>query len=255
MRYVFFVLLLCASPCNADIRLPRILGSGMVLQRETDVAIWGWAAAGEEVTVTGDWLEEPARIVADLHGNWRLRIETGKAGGPHNITISGATTIRLDDILFGEVWIGSGQSNMEMPLVRVSDAYTGILDSAEEVEQSRFPEIRLFQVGNFSSREPLEDVEYGIEMYGIPPAACRWRPCSPQTVPHIASTAYFFARTLHSELDIPIGIIDSSWGGTSAEVWTPVAGLQKLGYTAELKQASQLPPKASQKSLPGFTTA
>ena len=247
MKYLFFVVPLCVSTCNADIRLPRILGSGMVLQRESEVAIWGWAAAGEVVTVTGNWLDKSVTSVTDLHGDWHLRIKTDEAGGPHRITISGTNTIILDDILFGEVWIGSGQSNMEMPLVRVSDAYTGILDSAKEVEQSEFPEIRLFQVGNFSSRKPLENVEHGITMYGIPPAPCQWQPCSPQTVPHIASTAYFFARTLHLELEIPIGIIDSSWGGTSAEVWTPADGLQELDYTAELKQANELPQKADHK--------
>ncbi len=247
MKYLLLVGQLFTPRCHAEVKLPRILGSGMVLQRESEVAIWGWADAGENVTVAGDWLNESASATADLHGRWRLRIRTGAAGGPHTITISGENSLTLDDVLFGEVWIGSGQSNMEMPLVRVSGAYTGINDSAHEVEQSGFPEIRLFQVGNFSSREPLEDVETGIEMYGIPPAACQWQACSSRTVPHIAATAYFFARTLHQKLNVPIGIIDSSWGGTSAEAWTPAAGLQALGYTAELKQASELPQKADQK--------
>jgi len=219
----------------------------MVLQRDADVSIWGWADAGEEVTVNGDWLTEPVSAVADADGHWNLQVRTGAAGGPHTITVSASNSITLEDILFGEVWIGSGQSNMEMPLVEVSGAYTGIKDASREVEQAAFPEIRLFQVGNFSSQEPLEDVESGIEMYGIPPAACQWQECSPQTVPHIASTAFFFARHLHRELNVPIGIIDSSWGGTSAEAWTPAEGLESLHYSEELKRAMELPQQPDQK--------
>jgi sialate O-acetylesterase len=125
---------------------------------------------------------------------------------------------------------------MEMPLVAVSGAYTGIQDAQQEVAAANFPDIRLFQVGNFSSKEPLLDVESGGEMYGIPPAACQWRPCSSDSIPHFAATAYFFARHLHQQLNVPIGIIDAAWGGTPAEAWTPAAGLEQLGYTAELQQ-------------------
>ncbi|MBP88547.1 MAG: sialate O-acetylesterase [Planctomycetaceae bacterium] len=163
------------------------------------------------------------------------------------MTVSGENEVELEDILFGEVWIGSGQSNMEMPLVKVSGAYTGIKDFEKEVTAADYPEIRLFQAGNFSSKEPLDDVESGITMYGIPTAKCEWAACTAESIPTFASTAYFFARELHKELKVPIGIIDSSWGGTSAEAWTPASGLKKLGYTSELEQATSLPQKADQK--------
>ncbi len=229
---------LVSTPCLAELRLPKILGSGMVLQRDSEVRIWGWADAGEQVVVHCDWLDASVDAAADSDGKWQLTLTTVGAGGPHSISIAAENTIELNDILFGEVWLASGQSNMEMPLVSVSDAYTGIQNADAEVASSAFPEIRLFQVGNFSSREPLDDVQSGIEMYGIPPAACQWNVCAPETIPYFASTAYFFARNLHSELKVPIGIIDSSWGGTPAEAWTPVAGLEKLGYSAELDQAA-----------------
>ncbi len=167
--------------------------------------------------------------------------------GRTRLTIEGNNRIELDQILFGEVWLASGQSNMEMPLVAVSGAYTGINDAEQEVAAADHPEIRLFQVGNFSSRDPLDDVETGISMYGIPPAKCTWQPCSPESIPTFSSTAYFFARELNRQLDVPIGIIDASWGGTSAEAWTPAAGLKALGLEDDLQQAKTLPQKADEK--------
>lgn len=244
-------LLLCSVlvpiSCFADVRLPKIVGSNMVLQRNSDVRIWGWADPDESVVVTCSWLDLPQSTKAQADGQWHVSVATGEAGGPHSITITGSHTIELDNILFGEVWLASGQSNMEMPLVNVSGAYTGIKDSANEVELANYPDIRLFQVGNYSSNVPLDDVESGISMYGIPPAECQWKACTPQSVPHFASTAYFFARDLHQELNVPIGIIDASWGGTQAEAWTPAAGLQKLGYTAQLKNAETAEQDPSQK--------
>ncbi len=240
-------ILLFASPIFADVRLPKILGSNMVLQRQSEVKIWGWADPGEAVSIKGDWQTTAATAEADADGNWHVNIMTGEAGGPHTITITGKNSIKLDDILFGEVWVGSGQSNMEMPLVKVSGAYTGIKGAEEEVAAAKYSQIRLFQVGNFSSKVPLDDVETGISMYGIPPAKCMWQACTPETIPTFSSTAYFFARELHARLKVPIGIIDSSWGGTSAEVWTPAAGLKALAYSAELEQAANRPQQADQK--------
>ncbi len=240
-------LLCCVSPCVADVRLPKLLGSGMVLQRDTNVTVWGWADPGEAISVSGSWSGQLQETTAGSDGSWSVQVPTGSAGGPHTLVISGNNTISLSDILFGEVWVGSGQSNMEMPLMAVSGAYTGIQNADEEIDNAHYPGIRLFQAGNFSSREPLEDVESGIEMYGIPVAVCQWQACSPQTIPTFASAAYFFARTLHQELDVPVGIIDAAWGGTPAEAWTPAEGLEELGYKAELKQAAELPQNPEQK--------
>ncbi|MGE0374552.1 MAG: sialate O-acetylesterase [Planctomycetaceae bacterium] len=246
-RSCLFAFLVISSPALGDVHLPKVVGSHMVLQRNTDVRFWGEATPGESVEVTPDWLKAPVRTAADAAGRWEVSIATGEAGGPHSMTIKGENTIILHDILFGEVWIASGQSNMEMPLVHVSGAYTGIQDAEQEVANANYPQIRLFQTGNFSSKDPLDDVERGIEMYGIPPAKCQWQPCSPETVPTFSSTAYFFARELHRQLGVPIGVIDSSWGGTPAEAWTPEAGLKELEFVAELEQAATLPQQPDQK--------
>ena len=246
-RYAVIALLLITTPCFADVRLPKILGSHMVLQRESEVKIWGWAEPRENVAVECDWLDIVASVRTNENGQWQVALRTGKAGGPHTITVSAGNRITLDDILFGEVWIGSGQSNMEMPLIKVSGAYTGIKESEQEIATANHAQIRLFQAGNFSSKEPLDDVEPGITMYGIPPAKCAWSVCTSKTISTFSSTAYFFARKLHRELNVPVGIIDSSWGGTPAEAWTPAAGLKKLDYQKELDQTASLPQKPDQK--------
>jgi sialate O-acetylesterase len=244
---VTVLLLLHVTPCLADLRLPKVLSSHMVLQQNSEVKIWGWADAGEPIVVSGDWLDAKTRITADANGRWQVSVKTGNAGGPHTLTIVGKNRIQLDDVLFGEVWVGSGQSNMEMPLIKVSEGYTGIQDAAKEVAAASYPRIRLFQAGNFSSKEPLADVETGTSMHGVPPADCKWRACTPRTVPTFSSTAYFFARELHRQLEVPIGIIDASWGGTAAEAWTPASGLKKLGYAAELEEASRSPQEPGEK--------
>lgn len=239
--------MIAAYSTSANVRLPKILNSGMVLQRNSEVNIWGWADPGETVTVKGDWIHRAVKTKSNHEGKWKVRIKTGSAGETHSLTISGNNSIELNNILFGEVWIGSGQSNMEMPLAAVSNAYTGIENSDAEIANANFPNIRLFQVGNYSSKEPLEDVESGIVMYGVPVSDCNWKSCTPETIPHFSSTAYFFATELHKELGVPIGIIDASWGGTSAESWTPLSGLKKLGYSNEIQDALNLPQNPDQK--------
>ena len=247
LTIILFVLVLSAV-CYADVKLPAVIGDGMVLQQKALVNVWGWADPGEKVDVKASWQWVFGKSVrAGKDGKWKISIKTPKAGGPHRITIKGKNTIKLDNVLTGEVWIGSGQSNMEMPLLPVSKAYTGIMDFEDEIENARYPEIRLFQVGNFSSKEPVDDVQPGNEIYGVPPAECKWQECSPESIPTFSSTAYFFARKLHEELGVPVGIIDSSWGGTNAESWTPAEGLGKLGYKKELKQAKESAQQADKK--------
>lgn len=230
-----------ATPCDAAVRLPKIVGSNMVLQRDATVQIWGWAEAGEEVRVRGDWSDEQKQTTAGADGRWSVDVQTTAAGGPHTLTIAGTNTIAVDNILFGEVWIASGQSNMEMPLGKLSGTYSGVANFEQEIAAADYPQIRLFQVGNFSSKQPADDVDPGVSMYGVPKAACRWEACRPKNISTFASTAYFFAHELHKKLGVPIGIIDASWGGTRIESWMPAEGLQELGYRNELAQAKSLP--------------
>jgi len=239
---LFGLVILFVSLAVADVKLPAVLGSNMVMQRETEVKVWGWADPGEKITLGTTWQSFPIKpTTADKDGKWKITVRTPDAGGPYKITVKGKNTITLENILIGEVWLASGQSNMEMPLAKVSGAYTGINDAAKEIAAANYPEIRLFQVGNFSSKEPLDDIGPGISMYGVPVSDCKWKACSPETISTFSSTAYFFARKLYKDLGVPVGIINSSWGGTNAEFWTPAEGLEKLGYTNELKQAADSP--------------
>lgn len=247
MKYFFVFAMSLVAPCFGEVRLPHVIGSHMVLQRSSEVTIWGWAEPDENVTAHADWLDADVATQANQSGQWRMVLRTNESIGPHSLTLRGNNTIELNDVMFGEVWLASGQSNMEMPLVKVSNAYTGIKDSKAEVADADYPNIRLFQVGNYSSNEPLDDVQPGIVMYGVPKSNCEWQACSPQAVATFSSTAYFFARQLHQQLDVPIGIIDASWGGTSAEAWTPVSGLEKLGYAHEVTEARDLPQQPDQK--------
>ena len=235
------------STCRAEIVVPRLIGSNMVLQRESNVKLWGWGEAGEEVEIVCDWLDSTVKVVTTQEGVWSAEVATGSSGESHRIELRGTNQIILENILFGEVWIGSGQSNMEMPLRAISGAYTGIHDAEEEIAAANYPEIRLFQVGNYSSDSPLDDVETGISMYGVPPAKCEWLECSKDNVGTFASTAYFFAEALHKKLGVPVGIIDASWGGTSAEAWTPVDGLIECGLEKDVVRARTAPQQADQK--------
>ena len=128
-QYGWLLLLVWGTPSYADIQLPKIIASHMVLQRNSTVTIWGWATPKERIAVKGDWMDAPVHARADLEGNWAVRIRTEEAGTSHTIIVSGNNRIALEDILFGEVWLASGQSNMEMPLINVSSSYTGILQA------------------------------------------------------------------------------------------------------------------------------
>ena len=228
MKLLIAIWLCLTTSCLADVRLPKTIGSQMVLQQMDEAIIWGWADPNEKIEIRADWNKDRESVVADANGRWAVKLPTGPAGGPYSIRIQGQNQIYLRDILLGEVWIASGQSNMEMPFIRLSNAYTGIHAADREVANANFPSIRLFQVGNFNSSTPQDDVDPGTPMYGVPPAACEWQACSPDNVATFASTAYFFARHLHQQLNIPIGIIDASWGGTPAEAWTPAQNLKTL---------------------------
>ena len=220
------------------LRLPKILGSNMVLQRNSRIKIWGWGKVGSTVSVKGSWLDKSETGKVGKDGSWNLFLQSAGAGGPHKIQITDSVSnVVLDNILFGEVWIASGQSNMEMPVGKVSRVYKGVIDYENELKNSAHPEIRLFQVGNFSSKDPLDDVENGISMFKVPVSKSTWSSCTPGSVKTFSAPAYFFAREIHRELQVPVGIIDSSWGATRAEAWTPLETLKELGYAKEVKQA------------------
>ena len=192
-----------ASVARADIRLPAVVGDHMVLQRDLPLPIWGWADPGEEVNVT--FGEAKASATADASGKWRITLPAMKAGKALEMTLVGKNTIKLVDILIGEVWLGSGQSNMQWS-VEVSD------NAKSEIAAANFPDIRLFSVPLVPSGKPASDVN------------ARWVACTPETVKGFSAVLFFFGRQLRQELDVPIGLINTSWGGTRIEPWTPPEG-------------------------------
>jgi len=183
----------------------------MVIQRQMPVPVWGTAQPNGRVSV--EMNNQLLKTVSDKNGNWKVILEPMEAGGPHEVKISGVDTILIKDVLIGEVWLGSGQSNMEMPLA----GWGKILNYKQEIENANYPQIRLFQAERTMSLEP----EKTISSEG-------WRVCSPNSIPEFSATAYFFGRYLHKNLQVPVGIIHSSWGGTIIEAWTSAAALKTI---------------------------
>jgi sialate O-acetylesterase len=197
---VISLALIFSGILSADVRLPSVIGDNMVLQEGVEVPIWGWADPGEKIVVKFGNNSAACESIADLNGKWSVKIEPGKAGGPYDMTIEGKNTVSLKNILVGEVWICSGQSNMEFPLNRAVNA-------GQEVNQADFPEIRLFTVGKKVSYEPMKNCKG------------QWMQCNPKTAKDFSAVAYFFGRELHKQLNVPVGLINASWGGTPAESW------------------------------------
>ena len=193
------LLLLNGTMLYADVKLPAIINDEMVLQRETTIPIWGWADPGEKVKI--EFAGQTRNAIADSKGNWDVKFEPVKAGGPFSLDIKAKNTIKLKNVLVGEVWVCSGQSNMEWPIA--------LLDNPEEVKlKSNHPKIRLFHVKPVAEEKPVKD------------CVGRWSPCGPHSVMSFSAVGYYFGRELHDQLDVPIGLISSVWSGSAAEAWT-----------------------------------
>ena len=205
----------CISDTSAQLKLPAFFSDSMVLQQNTNAPVWGWAKAGEKVTVSGSWPGKTVQAVADNSGKWMVKLPTPKAGGPYDVTIKSTETKTLHGVLIGEVWICSGQSNMEMPVQGWSGA--PVNNSATEIAEANYPSIRLFTVEKNIAFSPQQDVKGA------------WSSCSPASAGSFSATAYFFGRELYKHLHIPIGLIHTSWGGTIAEAWTSEASLRTMG--------------------------
>ncbi len=207
------LLLVAGTPAAGDVVLPSLLSDGVVLQRQTDAAVWGWAGPREAIEVTASWSRTPVATFADDRGSWIVEVRTPEAGGPHTLTVKGDTTVTVRDVMIGEVWLGSGQSNMEMPLGDFGGGYTGVVNSEAEIAAAQDPDLRLFTVENRASAMPRID--------------CRgaWRACTPESARGFSATAYFFGRELRRTLGVPVGLISADWGGTPARSWTSAEAL------------------------------
>ena len=210
---VFVFVLSTGSSTNvpAEVRVPSIIGDNMVLQQGMKVRIWGTASPGERVAISFN--SKTARTTADLGGRWQTLIGPFKAGGPFVLTIEATNTLTYKNVLVGEVWICSGQSNMEFPLVNAKGG-------AEAVARGNYPEIHLFTVDKSTAASPLDNVKG------------RWVVTTPDQVGQFSAVGYFFGRELYQRLKMPIGLIHTSWGGTPAEAWT---SHEALAANPELK--------------------
>jgi len=223
MRYYCLLTLvgsLTIFSSQANIRLPHVLSSTMVLQQQSQVNLWGWCEPGEKIAITTSWNHRTDSVKGTRDGNWRVTMPTPAAGGPYTIIFKGQNTIVLDSILIGEVWVCSGQSNMEM-----CETW-GLPDVKADLPTCYTDKIRFFHVPHTTSQSPQDDCQGG------------WTICDSNTLKQFSALAYYFGKKLNHELNVPIGLIESAWGGTCAEVWTPaplVAGDDIL-RTANEKQ-------------------
>lgn len=205
---VALLLLFITQSIYAEIKLPAIVSSNMVLQRNTTVVLWGWADPQEEITIETSWLGEPLNITADTEGNWKIEVQTNNNKEPQSIKLqSKKSVIKLENILFGEVWLCSGQSNMSQSL----KGYTGqpTFGSNMAISKSNNSNLRIFTVNRAASKTPLKEIDEYLT----------WQQAAPDNVAGFSAIAYFFGQQLQEILDVPVGMIHTSWGGSSVQAW------------------------------------
>jgi sialate O-acetylesterase len=205
-------------------RISPLFQDGMVLQQKNSVPVWGMGIPGTNVIVEGSWGKQVS-VKADTNGAWFVKLPTAKAGGPYTLTIRhGDSVVVLKDVLLGEVWLCSGQSNMEMPLEGWPPSDT-IINSAYEISHAQYPQMRLFQLQKNYSIVPVKN---GLG---------KWAECSPASVRSFSAAAYFFGKKIHETLKVPVGLIEASWGGTPIESWMSKDMLKKFpAFEATLHQ-------------------
>jgi sialate O-acetylesterase len=202
IQLLFVALIICSS-LFADVKLPNFFGNNMVLQRDKPIPVWGWANPNEKISV--DFNHQTITTKADKAGKWIIKLSNENAGGPYVLTVKGKNVVIFNNVMVGEVWICSGQSNMEMPIA----GWGKINNYEKEIAAANYPMIRHIKVANTVSTIPNDNI----------PAA-NWEICSPETAGDFTAAGYFFARELYNKLKVPIGLINSSWGGTMVETWT-----------------------------------
>ena len=231
MRKILFSVLLvaCSMNVHAQVKLQPLFTDNMVLQQQANVPIWGEDKAGKKVTVVTSWDKKRYTTTTTAEGKWKVSVATPKAGGPYSITINDGKTVRLNNVLIGEVWLCSGQSNMEMPVVGWGNDYF----KAEHKDADNHPNIRLLQLDLVANAKPA--THFKARNNG-------WSVCNYATLAPFSATAYFFGRDLEKHLNVPIGLIQTCWGGTLAEAWTGKESLElDPDFTNGLKHLSEIP--------------
>jgi len=219
----------------AEIKLPAIVSSNMVLQRNTTIKLWGWADAKEKITIKTSWINQEMSVEANNNGTWHIEVKTNNSKEPQTIKIkSNASDITLENILFGEVWLCSGQSNMQQPIKGYDGQPT--FGSVMAIAKSNNPKLRLFTVDRVGSKTPSDDVE----------KYTAWQQASPESVADFSAVAYFFGQQLQEILDVPVGLIHTSWGGSTVEAWMSSDAIKQyqtvnLDEVDITKQTNQIP--------------
>jgi sialate O-acetylesterase len=220
-KWAILLLLLLAGSLTAQVNVPTYFSNNMVLQKGMAIPVWGWATPGEKVTVTID--QSSMSATADKEGKWNVKLPAMNYGGPYQLTIQGKTNLSFENVMIGEVWVCSGQSNMEFQLITSKNGEA-------EVAASNYPNIRLFTVKKTISHQQQEKLQDG-----------EWSQCSPATSSNFSAVGYFFGRELHQKLNVAIGLINSSWGGTIAETWTSEQTIgQNPDFTNQLAQLKKI---------------
>ncbi len=198
-------LLVVALASHAEVRLPKIFGDNMVLQQQTECNLWGTADANKQVKIRTSWNGKTYKVQTDSHGKWQVAVQTPAAGGPYDITLSDGKELVLHDVLVGEVWICSGQSNMEMPM----KGFKGqpVEGAAEELMQCRDKQLHLFTVKRNAQLTPIDTLTGS------------WQEANSESVRQFSATAYYYGKMLRKALDVPVGLIVTAWGGSACEAW------------------------------------
>jgi sialate O-acetylesterase len=205
----------------ADVSMPYVFSSNMVLQRNIEIPVWGWASPGERINITLG--EQKIRTKAEESGKWFVKLPAMKAGGPYEMIVDGKNQIRFTNIMIGDVWVCSGQSNMEWRVLQSNNA-------EDEIASANHPNIRLFTVPNKIDKEPQNNTD-----------PTEWLACTPEVIGSFSAVGYFFGRKLNKDLDIPIGLINTTWGGTESESWTSAESIQDdPDFAEELKKLKSL---------------
>lgn len=216
--------ILFSLTAKTNVSLPSIWGDHMVLQQESAVKLWGWANPLEEISITTSWSSDTIKTIAGNHAKWSVKLNTPSAGGPHHITIQGYNSITIEDVLIGEVWLLSGQSNMEWT------SSSGIINGEEEIKKAINNQIRFFTVSKRYSIYPCDDV------------VGEWLVCTPQTMPYFSAIGYFFGKKINENIKQPVGLISSSWGGTPIETWISEEKVEADKYLLNsAKKISEVP--------------
>lgn len=215
---VVILSVLSSGSLFAEVKLPAIFGDNMVLQQNTDVAFWGTASEGSTVKITTSWNKKSYTVRAGNDGKWRLKVATPSAGGPWEVSVSDGTVLKLKNVMIGEVWVCSGQSNMEMPMKGYRNQPVKGANDAIAVSSNNY--IRLFTVEKSVNLQPQDDF------------AGSWKSCDPENVSEFSATAYYFGLMLNRVLNVPVGLINSSWGGTRIEPWISEEGVERFDFVS-----------------------